>query len=165
MPKHNQIETIVRGVWLHKRKVLFCQSVKHGYLYLPGGHIEPTETAATALAREMHEELGVSLTVGPFIGASEACFSQPSWKTGKLKQHHEINLLFELSHDKQAVPDPAAITSQEPHIRFVWLSAATLTSGSAGKILPASVAQAVVFHVERRKDVPKGYPAWATDWS
>ncbi len=163
MSKHkNSIETIVRGVWVHEGKVLFCQSVSHGYLYLPGGHIDPGETAACALAREMREELGVTLGVGRFIGGSEACFTQKSWKTGKKEQHQEINLLFELIVPQHGGTEPGKVKSQEEHIRFVWLSPEELASGQHGKALPASVVSTIMFHVEHAN--ADSAPQWATDW-
>lgn len=161
---HNEIETIVRGVWVHEGRVLFCQSVKHGYLYLPGGHIDPGETAAAALVREMREELGVTLEVERFIGASEACFNQLSWKTGKNQRHQEINLVFEMVACKETEMAPEDVRSQEEHIRFAWVGMQALLSGAAGKVLPASVAQTVAFHVEHANQPPEGYPGWATDW-
>ncbi len=36
----------------------------------PGGKVEPGEDDATALARELREELGVDVRVGPLIGVS-----------------------------------------------------------------------------------------------
>jgi 8-oxo-dGTP diphosphatase len=37
----------------------------------PGGKVEPGESDATALVRELAEELGLNITVGPFLGEAD----------------------------------------------------------------------------------------------
>jgi 8-oxo-dGTP diphosphatase len=38
----------------------------------PGGKVEANETPRSALAREIHEELGLEIDVGPWIGRGES---------------------------------------------------------------------------------------------
>lgn len=113
----HDIEFIARGVLIRDGQVLLCQSVKHGYFYLPGGHVEFGESAAAAAAREIHEELGVKVAIGPLLLATEGVFSAK-------RTHHEINLMFHVEHP---TPWPRSLTkpkSREPQIAFRWVELA-----------------------------------------
>lgn len=111
------IELIARGVLARDGQVLLCQSVKHGYFYLPGGHIEFGESAAAAAEREILEELGIKLRAGALALVSEGAFSAK-------RDHHEINLVFHMEHP---TPWPKSLVnpkSKEPHIAFRWVELA-----------------------------------------
>jgi 8-oxo-dGTP pyrophosphatase MutT (NUDIX family) len=112
-----EIEFIARGVLVRDGQVLLCQSIKHGYFYLPGGHVEFGESAAAAAAREIHEELGAKVTIGPLLLATEGAFSAK-------RKHHEINLMFHVEHP---TPWPKVLSkpkSKEDHIAFRWVELA-----------------------------------------
>ncbi len=76
-------------------KVLLIQRAKPpiGLWSLPGGHVEFGETTATAAARELLEETGVSADLTEFVGLYEVISKKPSlhyaiacycghWKSG-----------------------------------------------------------------------------------
>jgi 8-oxo-dGTP diphosphatase len=60
--------TVVAGLILRDSKILVCQR-RHDDTHsmqweFPGGKIEPGETPQAALARELHEELGIEAKIG-----------------------------------------------------------------------------------------------------
>ena len=124
-----RIEVIARGVLIQRNSVLLCKNLKHGYLYLPGGHVEFGESAADALAREFVEETGLSCRAGPLIVAHEEVFEQGG------RQRHEVNLVFHVEH-LEGIADLDQVPSREPQIAFEWLD---LAGAASADIRPASV--------------------------
>ena len=120
--KHDRrdIELIARGCLVVGGRLLLCRSVGGRIPYLPGGHVRFCEAARAALARELREELGWSVTVGRFLGGVEHAFLQED------VPHAELNLVFAVSLAETGGRPPSP-ESREPDIEFLWQPLADLT--------------------------------------
>lgn len=103
-------ELIVRALIIKNKRILVCKTEGRDYFFLPGGHIEFSETMHNALHRELWEELGVRLTAVQFLGGVENLFEQDGVKK------HEVSFLFHADID---IDD---VVSKESHITFYWMS-------------------------------------------
>jgi 8-oxo-dGTP diphosphatase len=129
-----RLHVLARGVVLRPGpELLVAQQVGAGHVFLPGGHLEPGERLADALAREVREELGVDLRVGDYLGADEHAYPDAD-ATG-----YEVNHLFRAELDDAA----AELVSREPHLRFSWCPVGQL---HARRLLPAVLAERLVAH-------------------
>lgn len=125
--EHNELEILARGLVLRhrdgERVVLLCRSLKGGYCYLPGGHVEFDEAAAEALRREFQEEAGLSAEPGDLALVSEERFDQRG------RRRHEYTLVFHVEHlagEDRTVPTterpPLTVESREDAIGFEWVA-------------------------------------------
>lgn len=111
MPSSAIIEVIARGLLIEEGRVLVCRNLRHGYCFLPGGHVEYGEPARTALKREFAEECGVEIEVGDCLLVEEHLFGP------RAKDRHELNLVFHVERSSRGV-----ITSREAKIGFEWIA-------------------------------------------
>ncbi|MEX0776552.1 MAG: NUDIX domain-containing protein [Phycisphaeraceae bacterium] len=144
------IEIIARGVLREGDRILLCRNRKHGHLFLPGGHVDFGEPARDALAREIREELGVTLEAGPLVGVCESSFIQKS------KRHHEINLVFELAQSAGTTAPLPELVSQEGHIEFLWAILSDLKGSTPTMTL---LPRAIVALITTDSEVP-----FVSDW-
>ncbi|MBD0373183.1 MAG: NUDIX hydrolase [Pyrinomonadaceae bacterium] len=88
-------------------RILVHRDERYDFWALPGGRPEFGESAREALAREMHEELGIKTEVGRLVWIAENFF------TFEGVSFHEISFYFQVS-----LPDDSPLnTCNEPFTR------------------------------------------------
>ncbi len=86
---------------------------KHGYYFLLGGGIEPSETMEETLQREVLEESGYDIQIHRKLGEATECFGS---EIGQ--RHFEVHGHFYAASFGQRVREPA----DDDHV-LVWLTA------------------------------------------
>jgi 8-oxo-dGTP pyrophosphatase MutT (NUDIX family) len=135
---------------------------------VPGGRLEPGETAAEAAVRELREETGLEVEIARELGVRK----QPSWRIPGLRDENHF------MHAKAAAPTPEAwdheVEGDVFHCRWVPLVADTKVYGKHGVFLHALIRKRVVAYVTRGRellvfdhrdlpDVPTQVPAGRVD--
>lgn len=105
-------------------QVLLHRAEGDAFWALPGGGVEPGESTAQALVREMFEELGVAVVPGPL-----ACVVENFFAYGGV-DYHEMGLYL------RAQPQPGSLLDQSPgpyagvegqrRLEFAWFALADL---------------------------------------
>ena len=83
----------IGGIAIHNGHVLFQRATldpAHIFWFLPGGRAEIGESAQETLEREMIEEMGERVHVGPLLYIVENFFADK-------QKHHELGLYFAMS--------------------------------------------------------------------
>jgi 8-oxo-dGTP pyrophosphatase MutT (NUDIX family) len=124
-----QFELLVRALIIRDRKILVCQTVGRDYFFLPGGHVEFSETLRVALRRELYEELGAIVKGAEFIGGVENIFQQDG------QARHEISFVFQTEIDLKEV------VSKEDHVNFFWF---TMDQFVDANIVPPAMKDAII---------------------
>ncbi len=107
----------ISGIDYVNREGIYGILIKHGKLavvetprgyFLPGGGLEPSETHAECLRRELIEEIGVEVSLGDYIGKSVLYDMSPKDKVyynmfGTFYFVKEINKLTKLEDDHELV--------------------------------------------------------------
>jgi len=117
MNNQDNIHVLSRAVIVDQEHILLCKTkdLKINFYYLPGGHIEHSESVEKALVREIMEEIGVVGKIDRFLGCLEHSFPPGG---NCLCHDHEYNFIFKLSGPELTYGNN--LTSPEPHIELVW---------------------------------------------
>jgi 8-oxo-dGTP diphosphatase len=99
-------------------RCLVAQRGPHGSMAgkweFPGGKVEPGESPAAAVAREIAEELGLQITIGPFLANGAATIG-----------HHLISLDI---YAATITPGTTTTVALREHAQFTWATADQLAN-------------------------------------
>ena len=125
------VNMIVRAIITHKDHILLTTTTNSNtefasdLYFLPGGHVDYTESAIDALKRELKEEMNVEVNGSEFAGALECTWDR------KGRIYHELNLVYKIDVSDQSLENPPEAV--DPFHQFVWCP---LSEVAKRKILP-----------------------------
>lgn len=105
------------AVVLRDNALLVTQEAGSSFWYLPGGQLEFGESAAQAVAREVHEQLAIEVHVVRPLFFAENFFALPDGRP-----FHEWSMYFLAEIEPDAVPRTRDVNGVESHLdlRHRW---------------------------------------------
>lgn len=117
--RYDGVNMIARAIITHKDHILLTTVTESNkdfasdLYFLPGGHVDYKESAIDALKRELHEEMGVTVTYLEFAGALECTWDR------KGKVYHELDLIYKVQLPNLDLENPPKAIDHAFH-QFVW---------------------------------------------
>ena len=115
----DSIHVLTRAVVIDQDNILLCKTLDLpiNFYFLPGGHVEHSESAASALIRELSEETGArNVQIKRFLGILEHSFELGF---SSICHNHEYNLIFGVESEKLKID--SKISQVEDHIQILWM--------------------------------------------
>jgi len=102
-------------------------AVETGQWTLPGGGVDHGERPAAALAREMHEETGLTAEVGELLGVHDLHLTGTA-PNGRHEDFHAVNLIFAATVPADA--EPVVVETEGTTDEVAWIRLADIESGA-----------------------------------
>jgi len=111
------------GIALRGNQVLLHRRFADSVWALPGGRVDPGESAAQALVREFQEELGCTVRCGELVYVAENFFPHAGASI------HEVGLYFRVVLEVASVPSHAlsSFRGAEAELEFQWFERNSLS--------------------------------------
>jgi 8-oxo-dGTP diphosphatase len=109
-----------------------AKGIRRGYWSLPGGHIEPGETARAAALRELAEETGVEAEIAGLVDVHDVLLYGDG---GELAAHYVLAVYY--GRWRQGEPKPSSDVAQALFVPLDALGGYTLTEGGRAVVTRA----------------------------
>lgn len=148
MPSNLRAEICVAAAIFQGQRLLlvrrsFEERLFPGAWEIPGGHVEQGETLEAALHREVKEETGLAICVGPPFFA---------WQFGDRRLTVEVDFLATLASPPKVTLDP------EEHVSFAWAKGSDLSNYPTDEAIARVLRAAFLSGVLRRPHSPARPP-------
>jgi 8-oxo-dGTP pyrophosphatase MutT (NUDIX family) len=108
------------AIIIHDDRLLVCGFEGKDYVFVPGGRIELGESSDLALTRELEEELGVPVEVGPLLWVTEHFYiNDEHLSCHEVGFYYEVRLSDEARHQLDA--GPMVIVEGDHRLVVSWL--------------------------------------------
>lgn len=114
-----KVRQVARGICIKNDNILLAKSCGKNNFHLPGGGIDKCESAASALVREIREELNKEAIIEEFLGVIEN-----RWNDGDIS-YYETNFLFRVNILGNSYK---SFISNEDKLSFFWFPVSDATS-------------------------------------
>ena len=107
----------VGGIAVHEGRLLVEHNVRYGFCFTPGGRVEYGENAVQALSRELDEEFGGDVQIGPLVIVADNLFELDGIR------YQEVDLYFviEFPPEHPILGREGRFEATEPNLVYQWL--------------------------------------------
>jgi 8-oxo-dGTP diphosphatase len=106
---------------------LSAHAVETGRWTLPGGGVDHGESPEQALVREIDEEAGVTVIVGPLVGVHDLHLTGNA-PGGRLEDFHAVNIVYEAEAPAEAEPAVREVDGTTDAV--AWIAVADIAAGT-----------------------------------
>ena len=111
----------VAGIVIKNNKILFVDMDDSGFLCLPGGYVELSETTEQACLRELKEEIGICFKIDKYCGVIENFY-----KNKHNRKVHEISFYYTVSSVDEVMIDDFTLIENDKgrkiKLNFKWIN-------------------------------------------
>lgn len=122
---------MARAIVCLGNQVLLCRGQGQSFTHLPGGHVEAGENPASAMLRELREELGRDATEVRFLGVLENVYDKQGATIHEIQHLFAVKLFPVLA---EQVPE-----RKEPWLEVLWVPIQDLNRPEINLMPPAVI--------------------------